>query len=262
MQSNFGVAERADGNEFGDPRTDSRSAMDQALDLESQGNEMREERVKRPGRHAARDGPHPIFERRRKPGFRVNIDHDSSAGPKKGQQAKKGFLRVGAMLNHAHAEDFVEEALPEWKLIDAGLKDVQPRFVFVICVSRIDRTAQIEGKNLRPGFERKLREAPGSASGFQNALAWERLGPTRAVVEPLAAQIISHDGIDLQRWKLFPLKAERGGVVIGWNEARHGSHNRVLHPTLIAMQYTVFDLASAVLEMTRKRQRSPTVEAF
>lgn len=255
MQSNFGVAERADGNELGHPRTDSRSAMDQALDLESQGNEMREDRIKRSGRHAARDGPHPIFKRRRKPGFRVNIDHDSSAGPEKGQQAEKGFLRLGAMLDHAHAEDFVEKALAEWKLIDAGLKDVQPRFVFVICVSCIDRTAQIEGKNLRPGFERKLREAPGSASRFQDALAWERFGPTRAVVEPLAAQIISHDGVDLQRRKLFPLKAERGGVIIGWNEARHGSHNRVLHSALIAMQYTVFDLASAaLLEMTRKRQ--------
>lgn len=263
MQSNFGVAKRANGNELCHPRADGRSAMDQTLDLKSQGDDTRKHGMKGSRRHAARDRTDPIFERRRKSRFRVNIDYDSSAWPKKGYQAEKGLLGLGAMLDHAHTEDFVEEAPPKWKLIDAGLKHVKLRFVLVICVGSADGTAQIKRKNLCTGFERKLRKAPGSTSGFQNALAWESFRPTCTIEKPVTAEIIPHEGVHLQRWKLIPLEAKRGSVIIGLNKARHGSHNGILHCALMAAQRTVFDLAIiAMVKMLRKRQSSPAVQAF
>src|SRR5260370_32055999 len=167
MQSNFGVAKRANGNELCHPRADGRSAMDQTLDLKSQGDDTRKHGMKGSRRHAARDRTDPIFERRGKSRLRVNIDYDGSAWPKKGYQAEKGLLGLGAMLDHAHTEDFVEEAPPKWKLIDAGLKHVKLRFVLVICVGTADGTAQIKRKNL---YEPQLHRSEEHTSELQSHL--------------------------------------------------------------------------------------------
>src|SRR5260370_28806567 len=98
MQSNCGVAKRANGNELCHPRADGRSAMDQTLDLKSQGDDTRKHGMKGSRRHAARDRTDPIFERRRKYRFRVNIDYVASARPQKSDQAEKGLLWLGAIL--------------------------------------------------------------------------------------------------------------------------------------------------------------------
>ena len=120
-------------------------------------------------------------------------------GRRKGSRLRKAFSGFRAMLNHAHAKDFVEKTFAaKRKLIDAGLKHMQPRFVCVnVCIGSVYRVAQIEGKNLRSSFKRKLGKAACAAACFQDALTTRDPRPSRAVIEALATQIVSHHRIEL-----------------------------------------------------------------
>src|SRR5438105_14899338 len=111
--------------------------------------------------------------------------------------------------------------------MDAGLKNVKPWRVSVVFVSRLDRATQVEGKNFRPSFERKGGKTSSSASRLENPLTWKLPGPARAVVEALAAQVVPHDGIQLQGGELIPLETKGIRVIVVSYETRQRSHDGI-----------------------------------
>ena len=81
----------------------------------------------------------------------VDPDHDCTAGPKIGNQAKERFPAIGCMIKYANRVDEVKRLSTEWKIEHVGLYKVDALPMAHVLHGRFDGVAQIDARYVRAG---------------------------------------------------------------------------------------------------------------
>src|SRR5271156_5571813 len=84
-------------------------------------DQQSEQRVDTFRTERAKDRAHDVFQRRESGLFFVDVYDDLAAGGEGREQAAECGRYIGAMLQDAHAENFVEGGFAQWNFVDAGL---------------------------------------------------------------------------------------------------------------------------------------------
>ncbi len=220
-----GVGDGANGDQPADLRAEHRDLMERFFQFERRGDQPSEQLVGSFGAERTKDGTHNIFQRRKSGLFFIDVNYNFAAGAEKGKQAAKRAGYVRTMLQHPHAENFVEGSFAQRDFINAGLKHGKIRRAGIVSPSGLDREAQIECENIRARFQGELSETAGATAGFEDAFAVHTRGPAGGLVKTIAAQIVLHYCVHLDGVKTIPLKPEGIGIGLRRHKSRKIPHD-------------------------------------